>query len=204
MTEFLTVYPGWNVWQVWQVKDLPFSLMMVGVSPERQLRIWTEDAVRLGAPGANVSDSIDLKGGQVELLRAAPEGLSSDKRKESVPGPAMTVSGPANLFTLRFFNRGKQAQMVWPHDESYLLEQTFKPSPVNPATAGPGPGTIAGNTGSGITKPLSDIGKELLPLLLVGGALVLGYYAVTKETFNNVKRRIRNFRPSGSRRVKGS
>jgi hypothetical protein len=195
-TEFLTVYPGWNVWDVWQVKDLPFSLLMMGVSPERQLRIWVEDAVRLGAPGALVADSIDLKGGQVEILNGQPAGLARDQRKEQVPGPSMVVDGPATLRTVRFFNRGDKAKMAWPHDSSYLLDQTYSPSPINPATSGPGPDTIAGTVGKGVVAPLTEL---LSPTVLISGALVALGYVFRKELFSNVAKRIRVSRASRSR-----
>lgn len=188
--EFLKVYPGWNVWEVWQVKDLPFSVMNVGLSPERQLRIWVEDKVRLGAPGAIVADSIDFKGSQVELLRGTPEGLQQDQRKEQVPGPSMFVSGPAKLTTLRFFNRGDKAFMAWPHDESYLLERTFIPSPSNPATSGPAPSTIGDTVGGSITGPVTDVAKKLSPLLIGAGVLAGLYFLLESKVLTSAKRRI--------------
>lgn len=200
MSEFLTIYPGWNIWQVWQVKDLPFSVMMVGVSPDRQLRIWVEDKLRLGASGAQVADPIDLKGGQIELLNGSPEGLVTDQRKEQVSGPAMVVSGPATLRALRFFNRGLKATMAWPHDESYLLERTFVPSPTNPATSGPPPTTIPGTIGEGITSPVVDAAKQTIPLLVIG-AVLSGLYLFKGAIFNATRKLARN---SGSPRGRRS
>lgn len=188
-TEFLTINPGWNVWDVWQVNDLPFSLMMLGVSPERQLRIWVEDAVRLGAPGALVADSIDLKGGQVEILNAKPVGLAQAQRKEQVPGPALLVNGAATLKTVRFFNRGDKATMAWPHDDSYLLDATYVQSPTNPATAGPGPTTIAGTVGQGITQPIKDLGPGTLAIAGVVGIGVLLY--LNRGSIFKVRKRVR-------------
>lgn len=185
-SEFLTIFPGWNVWDVWQVNDLPFSLMMLGVSRDRQLRIWVEDAVRLRGPGSSVSDPIDLKGGQVEILNGRPVGLKVDQRKEQVPGPAMVVDGPATLRTVRFFNRGSKTVMAWPHDESYLLEKTYVPDTANPATSGPAPTTIGETV---ITGPL----KELLPpVVLIGGVVIAVGYFFRKELFSHVSKRIRN------------
>lgn len=195
-TGFLTVYPGWNVWNVWQVKDLPFSLMMIGVSPERQLRIWVEDSVRLGAPAAKVSDSIDLKGGQIEILTGPPSGLVSGQRKEQTPGPSLVVSGPATLRTVRFFNRGDKTTMSWPHDESYLLDQTYVPSPVNPATSGPAPDTIVSTVGNGVVK---DILGEIPPAIYVGGVVVAVGYLFRKELFSYGIKRLRKNRSSRSR-----
>lgn len=170
----LTVYPGWNVWDVYQVNDLPFSIMMLGVSPERQLRIWVEDSVRLGAPGATVADSVDLKGGQVEILSGPPSGLTQIARKEQLSGTIPVVSGPATLKTVRFFNRGDKATMAWPHDESYLLDAVYLPSPTNPVTSGPSPTTISQTVGSGVSQPVGDLLKSLLPIgLVIGGGLLL-------------------------------
>jgi len=202
MSEFLTVYPGWNIWQVWQVKDLPFSVMMVGVSPDRQLRIWVEDKVRLGASGAVVADPIDLKGGQIELLQGTPEGLVTDQRKEQVPGPSMFVSGPANLRTLRFFNRGSKAFMAWPHDESYLLEKTFVPSPTNPATSGPPPTTIPETVGNGVVSPVTEAAKQATPLLIIG-AVLTGLYLFKDVIFNATRSFTRNRGSARSRRGQG-
>lgn len=197
-SEFLTVYPGWNVWDVWQVDDLPFSPSMIGVSRDRQLRIWVEDTVRLKAGGAVIADPIDLKGGQVEILNAAPSGLQIDQRKESVPGPVMTVKGKATLRTVRFFNRGARASLAWPHDESYLLEKTYIPSQTHPATSGPAPTTIPETV---ITDPITNIASNfgsfmlgVAPFAVAGGLL----WFFQKDIFGNV-RKLRKRRDSRSR-----
>lgn len=189
-SDLATVYPGFNVWDVWQVNDLPFSIMMIGVDRDRQLRIWVEDSLRLA--GVQVADSIDLKGGQIEILNGSPPGLSVDMRKEQVPGPSMVVSGPATLRTVRFFNRGKRTSVPWPHDESYLLEKTYVPSPTNPATSGDAPPTIAGGVASGVIAPIKDVLGEIPPAVYIGGAIGLGLYLFRKELFSGVKR-IRKF-----------
>ena len=171
--------------------------MMLGVSPERQLRIWAEDKIRLGASAAKVADSIDLKGGQIELLKATPEGLQTDQRKEQVPGPSMFVGGPASLHTLRFFNRGDKAFMTWPHDESYLLERTFVPSPTNPVTSGPAPNTIPETVGDGISSPATELLTKLSPILMIGGVIVTGYFLIQGSLIKHAKRRISRVRNSG-------
>ncbi len=201
--EFLSVHPGWNVWRVWQVKDLPFSVMMMGVDRDRQLRIWVEDAVRLGAPGSLVADSIDLKGGQVQILNGAPVGLKTEQRKEQVPGPAMIVDGPAELRTVRFFNRGDSATMAWPHDESYLLEQTFVPVANNPATSGPAPDTITGGVVKGATEPVKDLLSGIPASVYVVGVIGVGLYLLRKDIFESGKRTVRQFRASRRRRAEG-
>jgi hypothetical protein len=203
-SEFITIYPGWNVWDVWQVNSLPFSLLMVGVSRDRQLRIWVEDKVRLGAPGSLVADSIDLKGGQIEVLNGKPVGLTTDQRKEQVPGPIMVVDGPATLRTVRFFNRGGKAKMAWPHDNSYLLDQNYIPAPSNPATTGPAPDTIGSTVGSGVVAPITDL-LSGIPLAAYGGAAVFAaFYVFRKELFSHAVSRARQSRHSRNRHSKST
>lgn len=172
-----TVFPGWNVWAVWQVQDLPFSPLMVGVSRDRQLRIWVEDQVRLHAR-AEVADPLDLKGSQVEILTGNP-GLQVDMRKEDIPGPSLVVETqdlPPQLRFVRFFNRGPSSQLPWPHDESYLLDAVFRPDTTNSVTKGPGPGTI---TDRNITGPAAAAGKMVLEVAVIAALLAaLGYAAV--------------------------
>ena len=170
------VFPGWNVWAVYELDDLPFSLLMVGVDRDRQLRIWVEDAVRLHAPGATVADPVDLKGPMIEILAGVPEGLKSAARKESVPGPPMLTDGPASRRVVRFFNRGAEARLPWPHDGSFLLDEVYTPDAHNPATSGPGPAT----GGSAVTAPaaaaahaVGDVAK-VVGAVLVGGAVLYG------------------------------
>jgi hypothetical protein len=168
---FAPIFPGWNVWEVWQVKDLPFTISMIGVSPERQLRIWVEDQLRLHS-AADVADSIDLKGSQIEIIPAAP-GLATAMRKEQVPnGATFVVSGPAELFTVRFFNRGSQTAIAWPHDSEYLLDEVKDPNPSNPATSGPAPTKIAQTVTQGVTQPIGDVIKSIPWYLWAAGALV--------------------------------
>lgn len=174
-TGFAPIFPGWNVWQVWQVKDLPFSISMIGVSPERQLRIWVEDEVRLHS-AADVADSIDLKGGQVQVIPGGDQGLATLMRKEQVPdGATFLVDGPANLFTVRFFNRGGQTAIAWPHDSSYLLDAVLGPDPNNSATSGPAPTKIAQTVGEGVIAPVTDVIKSVPWYLWLAGAIGLGF-----------------------------
>lgn len=176
MTEssFAPIFPGWNVWQVWQVKDLPFSISMLGVSPERQLRIWVEDQLRLHS-SADVADSIDLKGGQIEIIDGS-QGLNTAMRKEQVPdGPTYVVSGPANLFTVRFFNRAGQTSIAWPHDSEYLLDAVLEPNSANPATTGPAPTTIGQTVGSGVTAPITQALGSVPWYIWAAGVVGLGF-----------------------------
>ncbi len=164
------VFAGWNVWAVDQVKDLPFDPMMIGIDRSRQLRIWVEDQVRLHAGGASVADPIDLKGSQVEILANAPTGLSVFQHKEQVPGDPMLASGETALMYVRFFNRGSESNLPWPHDESYILDQVLTPSPNSPATIGPGPGTIT----SRAIDPTVDVLKGALVVVSIAAVGVLG------------------------------
>jgi hypothetical protein len=172
---FATVFAGWNVWAVWQVKDLPLSVWMAGVSRDRQLQIWVEDAVRLGAPGTIVADSIDLKGGQVQILAGPPAGLSVVERKDIVPNLKM-LDSEGELRYVRFYNRGAPSKLIWPSDGSYMLESVFQPSASAPATSGPAPMTIPGTLNNGVSESLSQSG--LTSLLFTGGLIALGVYAL--------------------------
>lgn len=161
MSDFAPVFVGWNVWAVYQVQDLDFNPLMWGVDRDRQLRLWVEDSVRLGAPGAIVADPIDLKGGQVEILPGAPEGLTVEARKEQVSGPAMLVDGPAELRFVRFYNRGQASRLVWPHNNNYLLDRVYTPKPTAPATQGPPPTTIGTGIGEGVGQAAGEVAGEV-------------------------------------------
>lgn len=165
------VFNGWNLWSVWQVNSLPFSIMMLGVSQDRQLQIWVEDAVRLNAGGSVVADPIDLKGGQVEIL-TGDSGLSPAVRKEQVQGPAMVVNGPATLRFVRFYNHGPDTSLPWPHDESYLLDTVYQPSAANPATNTPAPTTIGSTVGQGVIQPVEHALGAIPWWAYVGAAAV--------------------------------
>lgn len=176
MSDFVDVHPGWNVWSVYQVKDLPFSVLMVGVSRDRQLRLWVEDAIRLGSSGPIVADPADLKGGQIEILPAEPAGLAVAQRKEAVGGNALVVDGPADLRYVRFYNRGAPGSVSWPHDSSYLLNEVFTPDPKNAATSGPGPSTIGQTVGGGVAEVAKDAGVGTLASGIVVVAVgILGF-----------------------------
>src|SRR5262245_42136426 len=179
MADFAPVFAGWNVWNVWQKNDLDFEAAMVGLDRSRRLRIWVEDAVRLGAPGAVVADPLDLKGGQVEVLPTAPPELETAARKEGVGGPAMLLDGPATLRTVRFYNRGAPSKLVWPHDSNYLLDSVLTPSTSSQATTCGPPGTIAQGVGSGVANAASEagVGKALVG---IGLAVLLGALVVRK------------------------
>src|SRR5882672_2804828 len=82
----IPIFPGWNIWNVWQANDLDFSLLNIGLTPERQLRIWVEDQIRDKAGAAEVADPVAIKGSQIQVLPGLPTGLKIMMRKEQVPG----------------------------------------------------------------------------------------------------------------------
>jgi hypothetical protein len=181
------IFKGWNVWQVWQVKDLDFSPLMVGVSRDTQLRIWVEDAVRLGDSNVEVADPIDFKGSHVEILVAPPTGLAVAKAddgtpltKDHLPGDPLLVETQdeaPELRSVRFFNRGPEGRIVWPHDDNYLLDAVFQPDPKNPLTAGPGPRTI----GETVKKPVTDAALDVG--LIAAGVAVAAVLAIALLRF---------------------
>ena len=171
---FITISPGWNVWTVWQSENLDFSLMMAGLDRDRRLRIWVEDAIREGAPGAEVADGVALKGSQIEILNAPPAGLKPVGMKEGVPGDVMLVAMPAKLRTVRFFNRGPVAKLTWPHDNNYLVDTVYQPNAGNPLTSGAPPNTLLGGATSSVVDSITSGVKPLmLPIVLIAAAFLL-------------------------------
>jgi hypothetical protein len=141
------VFPGWNVWAVWQKNDLDFEISMLGVSADRRLRIWVENAVDDNAPGAAVGDPLSpnvtkFKGEMVQIVPSAGE-LLPVARKESVPNSVPALDGPPSLFFVRFYNRGQLTSLAWPHDGNHLLDAVYLPSPISPITNAPEPASAA-------------------------------------------------------------
>jgi len=177
-TDFAPVFPGWNVWAVWQKNDLDFDPMMIGVAPERQLRIWVEDEVRLHAGGADVADPVKLKGDQVEILDGPPVGLPAAATKEGVGGEsALLLDGPPTLRYVRFFNHGTASKLPWPHDSDFLLDTVFRPDPGAPATSGEPPGRLS----DAATEAAGKIGKGVLGVG-IGLALILVVVAFARKS----------------------
>lgn len=171
-TGLAPVFKGWNVWSVYALKDLHFQPAMLGVSADDRLRIFVEDAVRIGAPGAVVADPIKLKGSQVEILAGAPQGLTVSDRREDLPGTqALVLDGPSVLRYVRFFNHGDESKLNWPFDENFMLNEVFQPTAANPITSGPGPSlTLGGATDS--LKSAAETG------LAIGLGLLAIYWLV--------------------------
>lgn len=168
---FAQIFPGWNVWSVWGSDDpnqgLTGTLMNTGLSLERQLRIWVEDTIKDGAPGAAVADPMNpgaLRGDQIQII-PSPGGLEVFANRESIPSLAGALQlgeegSKALLYIVRFFNRGQEAVLPWPHDENYLLESIFRPSADNQITSGPAPSSLAG-TATEAGKAVSGVVKTV-------------------------------------------
>jgi len=173
---FAQVFPGWNVWDVWQSQDpiegLGDAVLNAGVPLERQLRIWVEDWLREHAPDAAVADTANpfaLKGSQVEIIPNAG-GLELLQTRADVPGLAGAMQlgkeGSQGLKrTVRFFNRGPETAVAWPHDENYLLESVFQPSASNVLTNGAAPTSLGGAASSAA----DTIGSTLKVVAIVAG-----------------------------------
>lgn len=173
-TGFATVFKGWNVWGVQQKDDLDIEVLMIGVSRDRRLRVWVEEAAD-AAPGAAVADPMNpfaLKGGQVEIINSAGNLIPTETQAESLPGA--TLDGPATVRLVRFYNRGSEAITPWPHSANYLLVSVYQPAPDNPITNAPAPSSLAGST----SEVAGEIGSAV-KLLAIGGGLVLAVVLVT-------------------------
>lgn len=181
---FAQLFKGWNVWSLWQSQDpaqgIAGSVLNAGVPLDRQLRIWVEDEIRDHAPAAAVADTANplvLKGSQVEIIPNAG-GLEPLQTRADIPelAGALQLGNPGSkgeLFTVRFFNRGDETGMAWPHDENYVLDTVYQPSSSNPLTNGAAPSSLGGAA----TAAENSIGSALKVVAIVAGvglgALVL-------------------------------
>lgn len=173
---FAQLFPGWNVWEVWQSQDpivgIGDVILNAGVSLERQLRIWIEDWIKDHAPSAAVADPANpfaLKGAQIEIIPSAG-GLEVLQTRADVPGLAGALQlgkegSQAIKRTVRFFNRGAETAVAWPHDANYLLEQVYAPSGTNPITNGAPPSSAAGTA----TEVADKVGSTLKVVAIVAG-----------------------------------
>lgn len=165
---FVNVFPGWNVWAVLQANDLSFNPLMIGVDPERRLRIWVEEHAD-AAPGVAVADPLNLanlKGGQVEPIQSA-EGLEPefDVAADKPGFVSLHFTPQFSRQFVRFWNRGAQAATPWPHDADFLLDTVYTPDPSNPITNAPQPGSLAG----GANAALEQVGGVLKVVAIVAG-----------------------------------
>jgi hypothetical protein len=172
---FAPVFVGWNVWDVWQSDDPPFSVMNIGLDLERQLRIYIENKLADEAPGVAVADPLNpaaLRGDQIQIIPRV-EGLEFARTRADVPELAgsMNLGGgedsKAILRTVRFFNRGSEGALPWPHDPGYLLENVYTPDPHNAVTGAPQPGSLGGAASEGAAA----VGKVVTAIAWVGGGV---------------------------------
>lgn len=176
---FVTVYPGWNVWALWQSED-PIrgvfgTIWNLGVSPEREFRIWVEDQIKTNAPGTAVADPANpaaLRGEQIQIIPNAG-GLATDATRADIPELAGGVQlgakdSKTKLTFVRFYNRGQEAAMPWPHDENVLLDASYVPSSTNSVTNAAPPSSLGGTA----SQLASDAGS-VVKVIAIGGGLVL-------------------------------
>ena len=173
---FANVFPGWNVWDVWQSQDplegIGDAIFNAGVPLERQLRVWVEDWIKERAPAAAVADPWNLaalRGAQIEIIPSSG-GLELLQTRADVPGIAGAVQvgkqgSEAKKFTVRFYNRGDETAVAWPHDQNYLVDSVYRPSASNPITSGEAPGSLAGSAGDVADK----VGGALKVVAIVAG-----------------------------------
>jgi hypothetical protein len=172
---FAPIFAGWNVWDVWQATDPTFQVMMAGLSLDRRLRIWVENATK-EAPGVAVADPANpaaIVGDQVQIIPKV-EGLELARSRGAVPelGGFQQVGSSgsgAALRTVRFFNRGTAGAVPWPHDENDLLENVWTPDASNPVTNAPQPSSLGG-----LATELSEDAKTALKVVAIGAGVVLG------------------------------
>lgn len=152
---FAPIFTGWNVWDLWQSDQPPFSIMELGESADRRLQVWVENAASAGN-GAAIADPANpfaLRGDQVQPI-PSPSGLKVAATREDIPALAGNFkmsddpTKTATLRTVRFYNRGVETSIPWPHDEELLLNVVYQPTAQNPLTGGPAPSSLAGTATS--------------------------------------------------------
>lgn len=180
---YAPIFPEWNVWQIWQADDPTFDLMTVGLSLDRQLRIFVENTIADGAPGAAVSDPANpfaLRGEQAQIIPAVT-GLEVARTRAEVPEFAGATQlgkadSTAKLRTVRFWNRGAATVVPWPHDSDHLLDTVFVPSASNPVTSAEQPGSLAGAVSSA-----ADTAGTTLKIVGIGAAALLLVVLLTRR-----------------------
>ena len=190
---FAPVFSGWNVWDVWQADKPSFDVMNLGLSLERQLKIWVENAVKDDAPGSAVADPANplaLRGAQVQPIPHVTD-LAIAATRADIPELANaslnSAGNSATLRTVRFWSRASvprfklASSMPWPHNDDYLLNVVYQPTAKSAVTNAPQPGSLAG-----AASDLASGAGSALTLALVGGAVVLA--AVVAISFANARK----------------
>lgn len=179
---FAPIFVGWNVWDIWQSDDPPFSVMNIGLTLERQLRIFIENQLADNAPGTAIADPLNpaaLRGDQIQIIPKV-EGLKFAATRGDIPELAKGINlggdedSKAILRTVRFFNRGSESSLPWPHEPGYLLENVYTPDPNHPVTGAPQPGSLGGAA----SQVGSELSKAVTALVWVGGGLAAAVVAV--------------------------
>ena len=154
---FATVFPGWNVWDLWQAsqpdRGVLSTIWNAGISPDQSLRLWVENQIEDNAPGANLSDPLNpnpehFRGDEVQII-SKPTGLAQSEVRGEIPELAgalqVGVTGSSALpRSVRFYNRGAQTVMPWPHDQNFVVDTVYTPSLTNPITNSQPPKTVGG------------------------------------------------------------
>ncbi len=177
---FAPIFPGWNVWEIDQADDPVLGVLgtiwTAGESAERMLRIWVEDQIKDNAPGAAVADPANpaaLKGDQVQLIPPV-QGLDVAAARGDIAalaGPQQLGSkdSKVTLRTVRFYNRGTNSVLPWPHDENFLLERVFTPSADNAVTNAAPPSSLAGSA-----TAAAEAAGTAVKAIAIGAGVVLG------------------------------
>jgi hypothetical protein len=172
---FAPVFVGWNVWDFWQSDDPPFSVMNIGLTLERQAKIFIENQLADNAPGTAIADPLNpaaLRGDQIQIIPRV-QGLEVNASRADIPELAGTVNlgggedSKAILRTVRFFNRGSESLLPWPHEPGYLLDTVYTPSASNPVTSAPQPGSLGGAA----SAAGAELGKVITAAVWIGGGI---------------------------------
>lgn len=190
---FVTVYPGWNVWALWRSNDPDRSIFSdiwnAGLSADRELQIWVENQIKDNATGTAVADPANpaaLRGDQIQIIPGA-NGLTMDATRADMPDLAGAVQlgktgSKASRVFVRFYNRGQQSLMPWPHDQNVLLDASFVPSSSNQLTNGAAPSSLGGTA-----TDLANSAESVVKVIAIGGGLVLA--AVLVIALSNTSRK---------------
>lgn len=180
---FAPVFAGWNVWSVWAKNDLDTEIAAIGETADRRLRVWVEDTAD-SASGAQLHDPLNpsvfhFDGDEVEII-PGDAGLTVALGRETVPNAAsLLLDSPATLRFVRFYNRGQDTIVAWPHSSNYLLENVYMPSATNAATSAPAPES----TGGDVKQAAAAVGNALggtAQLVLIGVGIAGAIYVLSK------------------------
>jgi hypothetical protein len=175
---FAILFPGWNVWSIYQAEDpvegIGDAIFNAGMSLDRRLKVWIESQITEHAPAAAVQDPANpaaLKGDQVEIIPNAGGLTVAQGRAEAGFGGAQQVGekdSKALERFVRFYNRGAETVLAWPHDENYLLNAVYQPDRANALTSGAPPFSLGGAASGALDKA-----GDTLKLVAVGAGVAI-------------------------------